>query len=107
MSAGLPDGYVYVSEAARQMNSTDRTVRGMVDRGELDSIRSSAGYRLVSTDSIARFRRHLTVAEAARIMGVSAETVRYRFDTGELRGFRTAAGARRIDPDSLSELEAR
>lgn len=97
----LPAGYLYVSEAARVIDTTDRTVRGMFDRGELVGVRSPSGYRMIEAAALAGFRRHVSVKQAAKLMGVSADTVRLRFDAGLIDGFRTAAGARRIDPESL------
>lgn len=102
MSRGvLPAGYLYVTDAARRLGVTDRTVRLLVDRGELDSARTSGGYRVIAEASLEGFRPHLTITEAAQRLGVSVDTIRSRFDLGELTGYRTASGHRRISPESL------
>lgn len=103
----LPAGYLYVTDAARRLGATDRSVRKLFDRGELAGIRSPGGFRLIEEASLERFRPYLTVTKAAHRIGVSVDTIRQRFDAGELAGFRTAAGHRRIDPDALECDEER
>jgi excisionase family DNA binding protein len=104
MSTTTGSQYATVAVAARLLNLSAETVRGLFDRGALDGIRSDAGYRLIDMDSIENYskRKHLTVSEAATRLGVSRETVTKRFDTGELGGYRTPAGHRLIDPAALT-----
>lgn len=97
--AVIPAGYVTVGVASRRLETSDRTVRGLFDRGELDGTRSPGGFRLIAEASLEKFRLHLTVTQAAHRLGVSADEVRRRFDAGALAGYRTPSGARRIAPD--------
>lgn len=99
----LPAGYLYVTDAARRLGATDRSVRKAFDRGDLAGIRSPTGYRLIEVASLERFRRHLTVTEAAHRLGVSINTIRTRFDHGDLPGYRTTAGHRRINPEAVDQ----
>lgn len=94
-----PDGYVKTGVAARRLEASDHTVRGLFDRGELDGVRSPGGYRLIALASLEQYQRYLTVTQAAHRLEVSSKEVRRRFDAGELEGYRTQTGARRIRPD--------
>lgn len=95
----VPAGHVKLGVAARRLEASERTVRGLFDRGELEGIRSAGGFRLITEASLERYRRYLSVTQAAHRLGVSPGEVRRRFDAGELEGYRTPAGARRISPD--------
>lgn len=104
MTSSRPDGYLFVSAAARELELTADTVRSLFDSGLLAGTRSVAGYRLIDASSVASFKRHLSVSETAQRLGVSVHAVRDRFDAGVLTGFRAESGRRWIDPESLTRV---